>query len=56
MHVFVFRFFPTIESYQSHVQLHQTGSTGTKIAREITREEQYYENVKSLMCPTCGKV
>lgn len=66
----VFRFFPTIESYLSHVQLHQTSCrvpqklppselTVTKIAersREIKRDEQYYENVKSLMCPTCGKV
>lgn len=71
----VFRFFPTVESYQSHIQLHQTSlivsqtpssesihntpEIVTKIAersREIKRDEQYYENMKALKCPTCGKV
>ena len=65
---FVFRFFPTVESYQKHVQLHQTNSAMsqklpssefmiTKIPeriREIKRDEQYCE--RSLKCPTCGKV
>ncbi|KAL0121760.1 hypothetical protein PUN28_006908 [Cardiocondyla obscurior] len=64
------RFFPTIESYQNHIQLHQKSSLTsqklppsesavTKITertREVKREEQYYENVKSLVCPTCGKI
>ncbi|XP_011859864.1 PREDICTED: zinc finger protein 184-like [Vollenhovia emeryi] len=64
------RFFRTVESYQGHVQLHQTRwivspklpssePTVAKIAerpREIKRDEQYYENVRSLMCPTCGKI
>jgi len=66
--IFVFRFFPTVESYQKHVQLHQTNSVMsqklpssefmvTKIPeriREIKRDEQYCE--RSLKCPTCGKV
>ncbi|XP_050446343.1 zinc finger protein 836-like [Cataglyphis hispanica] len=64
------RFFPTVETYQNHIQLHQANSlisqklpfaesAISKTAerpREIKREEQFYENVKSLTCPTCGKV
>ncbi|KYM98152.1 hypothetical protein ALC62_11143 [Cyphomyrmex costatus] len=64
------RFFPTVESYKKHTQLHQTNSAISqklpsselmvaKIPeriREIKRDEQYYENVKSLTCPTCGKI
>lgn len=70
IHVYVFRFFPTVETYQNHIQLHQANSiisqklpfaesAISKTAerpREIKREEQFYENVKSLTCPTCGKV
>ncbi|KAG5307757.1 ZN845 protein, partial [Pseudoatta argentina] len=62
------RFFPTVESYQKHVQLHQTNSAIsqklpssefmiTKIPeriREIKRDEQCCE--RSLKCPTCGKI
>lgn len=64
------RFFPTVESYQRHIQLHQTSLTMlpklpssesivTKITdrpREIRRDEQFYENTKFLECPTCGKI
>ncbi|XP_029173642.1 zinc finger protein 569-like isoform X2 [Nylanderia fulva] len=65
------RFFPTVKSYQNHILLHTHNQANSiiqqklpvvepaKIAerpKEIKREEQFYENVKSLMCPTCGKV
>lgn len=73
LYIFVFRFFPTVETYQNHIQLHQansvtpqkllfTESTMSKISkiaersREVKREEHFFENVKSLTCPTCGKV
>jgi len=71
--IYLFRFFPTVGTYQNHIQLHQansitpqkllfTESTMSKISkmtersREVKREEHFYENVKSLTCPTCGKV
>lgn len=65
------RFFPKLESYQKHVQLHQAYSAvmpklsksleslmakTDERTREIKRDEQYYDNVKLLTCPTCGKV
>ncbi|XP_012531158.1 zinc finger protein 271 [Monomorium pharaonis] len=63
------RFFPTIESYQQHIQLHQTSLTQklpssesvvAKIAERprelVKRDEQFYENAKLLECPTCGKI
>ncbi|KAL6267694.1 hypothetical protein P5V15_000766 [Pogonomyrmex californicus] len=65
------RSFPTEESYQKHILLHQTNatmseklsvleSTITKTmerSREIKGDEQYYENIKyPLVCPTCGKI
>lgn len=71
IYVSVFRFFPTVGSYQNHIQLHIqpnsiiqqklpfAESAISKVAerpKEVKKEEQFYENVKSLTCPTCGKV
>lgn len=64
------RFFPTVKSYQNHIQLHTHNQANsiiqklpvaesvkvTERPKESKREEQFYENVKSLTCPTCGKV
>ncbi|XP_012226103.2 PR domain zinc finger protein 5-like [Linepithema humile] len=66
------RFFPTVETYQKHIQLHQINENSvvpqklpsaefliSKIAerpREIKKEEHFYESGRSLTCPTCGKV
>lgn len=63
-----FRFFPTIESYQNHVQLHETNNLMPLVVKATVpkkiiqrprngkKEEQFFESVKSLHCPTCGKV
>ncbi|XP_043480219.1 zinc finger protein 84-like [Leptopilina heterotoma] len=61
------RFFPSMETYQNHMQLHQL-DTMTRLpisslpsvsqenhTREL-RKENLNDSVKSLSCPTCGKI
>lgn len=63
------RFFPTMELYYSHKQLHEAGTlapSGTTMQTDTnllynqddndTKREHFIESVKSLTCPTCGKV
>ncbi|XP_033225614.1 zinc finger protein 84-like isoform X2 [Belonocnema kinseyi] len=61
------RFFPSIESYQNHKQLHQLDTmtklpisslpciSETESTREL-RKENFNGGAKSLACPTCGKM
>ncbi|XP_046484480.1 zinc finger protein 595 [Neodiprion pinetum] len=52
------RFFPTMNSYQNHKQLHQPETANVTPVRGETlfKHNPFAENIKSLMCPTCGKV
>lgn len=68
---FFYRFFPSTEAYQSHIQLHEvsnstktlqlTNQQSIKIlkneesSKEVKREH-FTDTTKSLTCPTCGKV
>ncbi|XP_043286449.1 zinc finger protein 84-like [Venturia canescens] len=62
------RFFPTVELYNSHKQLHDSGTIipEATMNNELSpqfqewssdpKTEYFTESVKSLTCPTCGKV
>lgn len=62
------RFFPSLELYRSHKQLHQSNTvamspvfpiTNVSQVKEIRRElkkDHFSDCIKSLTCPTCGKV
>ncbi|XP_063977254.1 zinc finger protein 665-like isoform X1 [Diachasmimorpha longicaudata] len=65
------RFFPNIELYQGHAQLHESGNLLEKILEppeeidnsskaqeelESLKREHFIRSIRSLTCPTCGKV
>uniref|UniRef100_A0A0C9R3P9 ZNF665_1 protein n=1 Tax=Fopius arisanus TaxID=64838 RepID=A0A0C9R3P9_9HYME len=65
------RFFPNVELYQSHAQLHESGDlperiletpggleTLPKAQEDLARlkREHFIKSIRSLTCPTCGKV